>query len=61
MSNNSLSISVPAAALPCPPALLTAIIVFAAIAPGILMTAPAVAAQLALQWQLSPGQIGRLL
>jgi hypothetical protein len=25
------------------------------------MTAPAVAAQLALQWQLSPGQIGRLL
>ncbi|WP_337262516.1 MULTISPECIES: MFS transporter [unclassified Serratia (in: enterobacteria)] len=60
MSNNSLSISVPATALPCPPALLTAIIVFAAIAPGILMTAPAVAAQLALQWQLSPGQIGRL-
>lgn len=40
--------------------LLAAIIMFAAIAPSILMTAPAVAAQLASQWQLSPSQIGDL-
>ncbi|MCW1242918.1 MFS transporter [Pseudomonas sp. SAICEU22] len=41
-------------------ALLAAIVLFAAITPTILMTAPAVAAQLALQWQLSPSQIGDL-
>ncbi|MBC3301562.1 MFS transporter [Pseudomonas sp. SWRI18] len=40
--------------------LLAAIILFAAIAPTILMTAPAVAAQLASQWHLSPSQIGDL-
>lgn len=40
--------------------LLTAIVVFAALAPGILMTAPAIAGQLASQWQLSPTQIGNL-
>ncbi len=40
--------------------LLAAIVIFAAIAPGILMTAPAVAAQLASEWQLKPGQIGWL-
>ena len=40
--------------------LLAAIVIFAAIAPGILMTAPAVAAQLASEWRLSPGQIGYL-
>lgn len=40
--------------------LLAAIVLFAAIAPGILMTAPAIAAQLAVQWQLQPGQIGLL-
>lgn len=40
--------------------LLAAIILFAALAPAILMTAPAVAAQLASQWQLSPSQIGDL-
>ena len=37
--------------------LLAAIVIFAAIAPGILMTAPAVAAQLASEWQLKPGQV----
>lgn len=37
---------------------LAAIVLFAAITPTILMTAPAVAAQLAVQWQLSPSQIG---
>lgn len=41
-------------------ALLAAIVLFAAITPTILMTAPAVAAQLAIQWQLSPSQIGDL-
>ncbi|EMI5491531.1 MFS transporter [Providencia stuartii] len=40
--------------------LLLAIIIFAAIAPGILMTAPAVASQLASQWQLSADKIGYL-
>ncbi|HCT4453151.1 TPA: MFS transporter [Klebsiella aerogenes] len=40
--------------------LLAAIVIFAAIAPGILMTAPAVAAQLASEWHLKPGQIGWL-
>lgn len=35
--------------------LLAAIVIFAAVAPGILMTAPAVAAQLASEWQLMPG------
>ena len=39
---------------------LAAIVLFAAITPTILMTAPAVAAQLAAQWQLSPSQIGDL-
>jgi len=43
-----------------PLALLAAIVLFAAITPTILMTAPAVAAQLATQWQLSPSQIGDL-
>ena len=43
-----------------PLALLAAIVLFAAITPTILMTAPAVAAQLASQWQLSPSQIGDL-
>jgi predicted MFS family arabinose efflux permease len=37
-----------------------AIIAFAAVAPAILMTAPAVAAQLALQLQLDPARIGNL-
>lgn len=60
MSSDSFSGPAAGAALPCPPRLLTAIIVFAAIAPGILMTAPAVSAQLAVQWQLGPAQIGRL-
>lgn len=41
-------------------ALLAAIVLFAAITPTILMTAPAVAAQLATQWQLAPSQIGDL-
>lgn len=60
MSSDSVSAPAVGTALPCPPRLLTAIIVFAAIAPGILMTAPAVAAQLAAQWQLGPAQIGHL-
>lgn len=46
--------------LSCTTALLAAIILFAAITPGILMTAPAIAAQLAVEWQLPPSQIGRL-
>lgn len=45
---------------PTPWRRLTAIVLFAAITPTILMTAPAVAAQLAVQWQLSPAQIGDL-
>lgn len=40
--------------------LLAAIVIFAAVAPGILMTAPAVAAQLASEWQLTPVEIGYL-
>ncbi|WP_248749728.1 MFS transporter [Pseudomonas sp. MWU15-20650] len=39
---------------------LAAIVLFAAITPTILMTAPAVAAQLASQWHLSPSHIGDL-
>lgn len=41
-------------------ALLAAIVLLAAITPAVLMTAPALAAQLAAQWQLSPAQIGDL-
>ena len=40
--------------------LLAAIVIFAAVAPGILMTAPAVAAQLASEWQMTPVEIGYL-
>ncbi|WP_407364264.1 MFS transporter (plasmid) [Pseudomonas luteola] len=40
--------------------LFVAIVAIAAIIPAILMTAPAVATQLAIQWQLSPSQIGLL-
>ena len=40
--------------------LLFAIVAFAALAPGILMTAPAVAAQLASEWHLGPTRIGFL-
>ena len=40
--------------------LLAAIVIFAAVAAGILMTAPAVAAQLASEWQLTPAEIGYL-
>ncbi|AKA24165.1 MFS transporter [Pseudomonas chlororaphis] len=43
-----------------PLALLAAIVLFAAITPTLLMTAPAVAAQLASQWQLGPARIGDL-
>ncbi|CAI0990553.1 Major Facilitator Superfamily [Serratia quinivorans] len=60
MSSDSVSVPAAGAALPCSPRLLTAITIFAAIAPGILMTAPAVAAQLANQWLLTPAQIGHL-
>ena len=60
MSSDSVSVPTVGAALPCPPRLLTAIILFAAIAPGILMTAPAIAAQLASQWLLTPAKIGHL-
>lgn len=60
MSSDSVSVPSTGAAIPCPPRLLSAIIIFAAIAPGILMTAPAIAAQLAGQWQLTPAQIGHL-
>ncbi len=35
-----------------------AIFVFSAIAPFILMAAPVVAQQLALEWQLRPSQVG---
>lgn len=40
--------------------LLGAIVLLAAITPAVLMTAPALAAQLAAQWQLTPAQIGDL-
>ena len=43
-----------------PLAQLAAIVLFAAIVPTILMTAPAIAAQLASQWHLSASQIGDL-
>ncbi|MBS0976357.1 MFS transporter, partial [Serratia rubidaea] len=43
MSSDAFSAPAQRAAQPCPPLLLTAIIVFAAIAPGVLMTAPAIA------------------
>lgn len=39
---------------------LAAIVLFAAITPSVLMTAPVVAAQLAGQWGLEPSQIGNL-
>ncbi|MHC6225602.1 MFS transporter [Pseudomonas sp. X10] len=39
---------------------LAAIVLFAAITPSVLMTAPVVAAQLAGQWGLTPTQIGNL-
>ncbi|QPT14145.1 MFS transporter [Serratia rubidaea] len=60
MSSDAFSAPAQRAALPCPPKLLIAIIAFAAIAPGVLMTAPAIAAQLAAEWRLTPAQIGRL-
>lgn len=41
-------------------ALLAAIVLLAAITPAVLMTAPALAVQLAAQWQLAPAQIGDL-
>ena len=40
--------------------LLGAIVLFAAIVPSVLMTAPILAAQLASQWGLTPSQIGNL-
>ncbi|QXI26215.1 MFS transporter [Pseudomonas vanderleydeniana] len=40
--------------------LMIALVVLAAITPSLLMTAPAVAAQLASQWGLAPAQIGNL-
>lgn len=60
MSSDAFSAPAQRAVLPCPPKLLIAIIAFAAIAPGVLMTAPAIAAQLAAEWRLTPAQIGRL-
>ncbi|OLS64323.1 hypothetical protein PSEMO_08680 [Pseudomonas putida] len=57
MSSKPLSAAAPASSQV---ALLAAIVLFAAITPTILMTAPAVAAQLATQWQLAPSQIGDL-
>ncbi|WP_265533384.1 MFS transporter [Pseudomonas saponiphila] len=43
-----------------PLGLLAAIVLFAAITPAVLLMAPAIAAQLASQWQLSPTRIGDL-
>ncbi|MGC5703297.1 MFS transporter [Pseudomonas sp. NFXW11] len=43
-----------------PLGLLAAIVLFAAITPAVLLMAPAIAEQLASQWQLSPAQIGDL-
>ena len=43
-----------------PLGLLAANVLFAAITPAVLLTAPAIAAQLASQWQLSPTRIGDL-
>ncbi len=57
---NSKHLSAQTALVPSHLALLAAIVLFAAITPTVLMTAPAVAAQLATQWQLSPAQIGDL-
>lgn len=43
-----------------PRGMLWAIVLFAAIAPTVLMTAPAIAAQLVSEWGLGPAQIGNL-
>lgn len=42
------------------PALLAAVVLFAAITPAVLLTAPAIASQLAVQLQLEPARIGDL-
>lgn len=42
------------------PALLAAVVLFAAITPAVLLTAPAIASQLAAQLQLQPARIGDL-
>jgi len=60
MNTQTKTLSGDSALAPTHLALLAAIVLFAAITPTILMTAPAVAAQLATQWQLSPSQIGDL-
>lgn len=43
-----------------PLGLMAAIVLFAAITPAVLLMAPAIAAQLASQWHLTPSQIGDL-
>lgn len=56
--NPALSDTAPSARQPL--GLLAAIVLFAAITPAVLLMAPAIAAQLASQWHLSPTQIGDL-
>lgn len=60
MSVSTSALSGPSPALASSRLLMIAVVVLAAITPSLLMTAPAVAAQLATQWHLAPAQIGNL-
>lgn len=60
MNTQNAVLSATAPATRQPLGLLAAIVLFAAITPAVLLMAPAIAAQLASQWHLSPTQIGDL-
>ncbi|QZI73244.1 MFS transporter [Pseudomonas protegens] len=60
MNTQNAILSATAPATRQPLGLLAAIVLFAAITPAVLLMAPAIAAQLASQWHLSPTQIGDL-
>ena len=60
MSASTSTLSPPSPVLAGSRLLIIAVVVLAAITPSLLMTAPAVAAQLASQWHLAPAQIGNL-
>lgn len=60
MPANSASAPLPAPDVSFPPGLFAAVVILAAVSPGVLMMAPAVATQLHSQWQLSTLQIGHL-
>ncbi|NBF13346.1 MFS transporter [Pseudomonas sp. Fl4BN1] len=60
MNTQNPALSTTARTTQQPLGMLAAIVLFAAITPAVLLMAPAIAAQLASQWQLSPTQIGDL-